>query len=153
MKSYLGKMMIKIKNKICLFHETLVELIIGIFPASVFFCVCGMFFVTDKISFCLSLFLGACAAVLLAVHMFVTIDRSLDMYAEDAGKYCKRNYVFRLIFMILLILCGLRLPGLHFPGLFLGLLTLKVSVYLRPVIHRFVSRMYGAADPDTLSER
>lgn len=153
MKSYLEKMMIKIKNKICLFHETLVELIIGIFPASVIFGVCGMFFVTDKTGFFLSLVLGACAAVFVAVHMFVTIDRSLDMYAEDAGKYCKRNYIFRLVFMILLILCGLRLPGLHFPGLFLGLLTLKVSVYLRPVIHRFVSRMYGTAEPGALSKR
>ena len=78
--------------------------------------------------------------------MFVTIDRSLDMFAEDACKYSKRNYVLRLIFMVLLVLCGLKLPGIHFPGLFIGLLTLKASVYLRPVSHRLISKLYEAAE-------
>lgn len=141
----MARMGTKLKNKICRCHETLVELIVGIIPVTVLIGAIGTIFVSDRAAFLLSLGLGAGAAVLLAVHMFVTIDRSLDMFAEDASKYSRRNYVLRLIFMILLVLCGLKLPVLHFPGLFLGLLTLKVSVYLRPVSHRMVARLYESA--------
>lgn len=131
----------KIANRISRYHETLVELIVGIIPPTVVIGAVGCIVVSEKAGFLLSLGLGAFGAALLAIHMFVTIDRSLDMLPEDAGKYSKRSYALRLVFMVLLVLCGLRLPGLHFPGLFLGLLTLKVSVYLRPVVHRVILRL------------
>ncbi len=146
MKHCLAKISMAVKNRVCRYHETLVELIAGIIPVTVLAGAVGAVFVSEKLSFCLSLVLGAAAAVFLAIHMFVTIDRSLDMFAEDACKYSKRNYVLRLIFMVLLVLCGLKLPGIHFPGLFIGLLTLKASVYLRPVSHRLISKLYEAAE-------
>lgn len=134
----------RIKNKLSQYHETLVELVIGILPVTLIIGVGGVFIVSEKLMFCVSLLIGAAAAILLAVHMFITIDRSLDMVPDDAGKYAKRNYALRLIFMVLVVLCGLKLPFLHFPGLFLGLLTLKVSVYLRPLTHKFISgRIYS----------
>lgn len=134
----------RIKNKLSQYHETLVELVIGILPVTLIIGVGGVFIVSEKLMFCVSLLIGAAAAIFLAVHMFITIDRSLDMVPDDAGKYAKRNYALRLIFMVLVVLCGLKLPFLHFPGLFLGLLTLKVSVYLRPLTHKFISgRIYN----------
>lgn len=146
MKRCLAKIGSIIKNKICHYHETLVELIAGIIPVTILVGAVGIVVVSEKLSFCLSLCLGAGAAVLLAIHMFVTIDRSLDMFSEDASKYSRRNYVLRLIFLILIVLCGLKLPGIHFPGLFIGLMTLKVSVYLRPVSHRILSKFYETAE-------
>lgn len=129
-----------IRDRIRQSNETLVELVAGIPPITLIIGITGAFVVSEKLMFCISLLLGAVCAVLLAVHMYVTIDRELDMPDEDAGKYAKRNYALRLIFMVLVVLCGLKLPFLHFPGLFLGMLTLKVSVYIRPLTRKLILR-------------
>ena len=127
-----------IREKIRASNQTLVELVAGIPPVALVAGIAGVFVVSEKLKFCISLLLGAVCAALLVIHMYVTIDRELDMPDEDAGKYAKRNYVLRLIFMVLVVLCGLKLPFLHFPGLFLGLLTLKVSVYIRPLTRKYI---------------
>ena len=128
-----------IKSRLSRYHETLVELVAGILPITLIVGVVGAWIVSEKLKFCISLLIGAMGAVLLAIHIYITIDRGLDMVPEDAGKYAKRNYALRLIFMILVVLCGLKLPYLHFGGIFLGLLTLKASVYLRPLTHKIIS--------------
>ena len=130
-----------IKNKLGLYNETMCELTVGIILMTLIAGTAGVFVFPDSVRFCGSLLIGSAGAMLLAVHMFVTISRSLDMYPEDAPKYAKRNYVLRLGFVILVVLCGLKLPFSSFPGIFLGLLTLKGAVYIRPLSRRILKTL------------
>lgn len=142
-----------IKSKISRIDRTLAELIAGIILSGVIAGIIGIFFVSHKAGFCISLCIGTFAAGLLAVHMYVTLSRMMDMHEDDRDGYIRRSYVLRFIFMAALVLCGLKIPALHFPGLFLGLLTLKASVYLRPLTHPLVGKLYGDSDAKENDER
>ena len=57
---------------------------------------------------------------------------------EDAEKHMKRGYGFRLILSIAVIIAGLKLPFVHFVGVFAGMMTLKAAVFIRPLVCRFI---------------
>ena len=141
-----------LKNKIQNSNETLVELVAGIIPVTVIAGIVGALLIgfvdafeqTSVLKYLYSLILGAVCAALVIMHMYRTLDRGLDMYStEDAAKYSKRGYVLRLVFMVIILLCGLKFSFLNFAGVFVGLLTLKVSIYMRGLTRKLLNKFFA----------
>lgn len=123
-------------------NQTLIELIAGIIVLAVILCVAGLF-LPIRGTFIAGVLFGSVYAAVMAVHMTVTIEDSLDLLPDDAAKHMKRGYGFRLILTIAVIIAGLKLPLVHFAGVFAGMMTLKVSVFIRPLICRAKAALYG----------
>ena len=143
-----------IKNKIRSVNETLLELVLGIVPVTVVAAIVGVVLIVGVDAFkeqsvwryLWSLLLGAVCAAFVAFHMYMTLNRGLDMLTDDAAKYSRRGYVLRLVFMVLVLLCGLKLPFFNFAGVFVGMLTLKVSIYIRPLTKRMLAKLLATKD-------
>ena len=124
-------------------NETLTELLTGIFVAGAVIQVVELLiaavhpeFTGSVSSFAMGFWIGIVAALGLAVHMYRSIDRALDMAPGDAEKYMRKAYLLRT--MAILLVAGL----VHFLNLgyvmaaFLGILCLKFGAFLQPLMHK-----------------
>lgn len=127
----------KMKALIKRTNQTLIELIAGILTAAALMCVVGLL-LPIRWTFIAGVLMGSIYSVIMAVHMSVSIEDALELLPEDAEKHMKRGYGFRLILSIVVIIAGLKLPFVHFVGVFAGMMTLKAAVFIRPLVCRFI---------------
>lgn len=118
-------------------NRTLIELIAGIIILAMLLCVVGIF-LPIRGTFIAGVLLGSIFSVVMAVHMTISIEDSLDLPPDDAARHMKRGYGFRLILAIAVIIAGLKLPFVHFAGVFAGMMTLKAAVFIRPLVCKYV---------------
>lgn len=119
--------------------ETLKGVYVGIFIYTLVVEVVGVFFSGNILAYTLGLLVGALFAVLLMIHMAVTLDKGLDMPETQAIKYTRRQSFIRLGVMLVALLLGVIFDQLNFIALVLGLLGLKIGALLAPF---FLKRMY-----------
>ena len=124
-------------------NETLIELIIGILVVNVCIVIPGSIISGSVLTFCLGELLGTVYAVFTVIHMTVTIENMLDLPEDESSKYAKRGYAVRLVVTIAVMIIGLKLSIFHFVGVFLGMISIKLSVWIRPLVHKFTARNLG----------
>ena len=125
-------------------NETLAELICGILISGIIIqaadlLVTGVYaqFSGLRLLFATGFWLGVAVAVLLAVLMYRSIDRALNMHPKDAESYMRRAYLLRTI-VILAAAGGMRYLRLGYVmAYFLGVLCLKFGAFLQPLVHKF----------------
>lgn len=119
--------------------ETLKELIIGILLYAVILCIGILVLFQGKYSIVFGIGLGAAGAVIVAVHMFWSLNKSLDLGENGAVKRERFMVILRMVIMGLVASAGIIFPQwFHILGIFVGLLGLKVSAYLQPVLHNYI---------------
>lgn len=125
-------------------NETLAELLIGIGATGLLIQLVALLVSVPNTSlrgtilmFAIGLWIGTATAAGLAVHMYRSIDRALDMYTEDAEKYMRKAYLFRTA--AILVMAGIvhYFHTGHVMAFFLGVLCLKFGAFLQPLIHMF----------------
>lgn len=122
-------------------NQTLVQLLIGIIIITFIIGALGLIFASSKLWFCLSLFIGAVIACIWAISMTITIETQLELPVEDSVKYARRNYAFRFIFIMLALFIATRIEEIHIVALLVGMLTLKLAVYIRPLTIKLISKI------------
>lgn len=115
--------------------ETLLSMAAGIAACMILLGIAGSFIAGSyRGVYLCGLGLGGCVAVLMLWHMYVTIDRALDMDSESAAKYTKKCSAFRMGMAAAAFMAGAFLPSVfHIFGILLGILCLKFSAYLQPL--------------------
>lgn len=123
-------------------NDTLLELIAGIVTVGVVIQVIQIIIsgVYDHMvgsvgTFAAGLWPGITVSIGLAVHMYRSIDRALDMAREDAEKYMKKAYLMRtlIIFLAAGIVCYFKFG--YIMAFFIGVLCLKFGAFLQPLMH------------------
>ena len=84
--------------------------------------------------------MGTVYAVFMVIHMTVTIENMLDLPEEEAPKYAKRGYAVRLVVTVVVIIAGLKFAIFHFAAVFLGMMSIKLSVWIRPLVCRLTAK-------------
>lgn len=128
-------------------NDTLFELLIGIVAAGVIIqlmqmVVSGVYdnMVGSVGTFAAGLWPGIAVGIGLAVHMYVSIDRALDMTPEDAEKYMRKAYLLRtLIIFFVAGIVGYFKFG-YIMAFFIGVLCLKFGAFLQPLMHKIRER-------------
>ena len=120
---------------------TLRELLIGIAVAGFFFQVTIIWFVKNKVSYSLGLWIGILLAGFLAWHMWKTIDEALDMGEAGAQKIMRKQSMIRYIVIIGVLAVLMCTEAANPLAAFLGVMTLKVAAYLQPVTHKAISKL------------
>lgn len=128
-------------------NETLLELTIGILVSGVIIQVIELVLaafhpeiIGSRISFALGLWIGVLTAVGLAAHMYHSIDRALDMGANDAEKYMRKAYLLRTLMILIVASLVYFLQLGYVMAAFLGMLTLKFGAFLQPLMHKFFKK-------------
>lgn len=121
-------------------NRTAIEMIAGIGVLTVLLTAVGLFLPEIRWRFILGTLMGCIYSVFMVSHMTISIEDSLDLMPDEASKHAGRAYGFRLILTIAVVILGLKLPFVHFAGVFAGMMTLKVSVFIRPFVCRYILR-------------
>lgn len=123
-------------------RRTLWGLIGGvIFSGCILGCLGTWLFEDSRLQFALGTVLGTLTACGIAVHMYVTIDKALDMAPEAAVNYSRWMAIVRIGLMGIPVVVALLLPSyLHVLGVFLGLLGLKAGAYLQWGILKLIEK-------------
>ncbi len=123
--------------------ETLKDLYFGIGVLSILIAVIGACVTERKIAFVLGAIFGGIVALIVATHLYDSIEKALYMSEEGAESYMKRMTVIRMCIMSVAIAFSMCVSQyLYWPGTVLGVLTLKVSAYLQPIIHRRITHKF-----------
>ena len=121
-------------------RETIRDMAAGVVFFSLIFAGVGCIIMDGaRLRWVLGVLLGGFTAGVLLRHLYVTIDRALDMDEEAAGKYTKRSAMKRLLIAAAAFLAGGLLPQVfHIIGVLLGTFSLKFSAYLQPLTHKVI---------------
>lgn len=136
------------KEKIAGVNKTLLELIAGIFIYGLLCQIVGLIFTKDTAGYSSGLWIGIATAVAAALHMWRSLDRSLDLDEGTAGKKMQMQSIIR--YTVIVIIMGLTMiNGFTNPlAAFLGIMGLKVAAYLQPFTHKLLFRFYEEKEPE-----
>ncbi len=122
--------------------QTLIDIIVGIVLVSALIAGISLAVTGGDYRFSLGVLLGAICAVGVLYHMYRGLNIALDMGAAGE-KYTQRQSVMRMGIMSLVVVLAIFLNRyIHAAGVVIGLLTLKVSAYLQPVIHKYITTKF-----------
>lgn len=120
---------------------TLFDLCLGIFLYGIICQIIVLFF-SRKPEYSIGLWIGDILAIAGSVHMWWTINRSLDMASKDASKTVGTQYLLRY-FLLVVVMALLAVSGFANPLLaFLGYMGMKVSAYMQPFTRKISSRFF-----------
>lgn len=136
-------MMEKIKG----WNRTVLELESGIAAFGLVCQAMGVWFVQDKGSYSLGLWIGIVIAMLCGLHMYVTLDRAFDGPEGDVSKRMTVANVTRyLVVVIVFMILALTRTGNPIVT-FIGIMGLKVAAYMQPFTHKLTNKIFHETDP------
>jgi len=107
-------------------------------------------FDVDCLNYSLSLWFGVVLAMLSALHMYRTLDRSLDQ-GDAAVKMILKGYGIRYVLIVLIMLMIIITKILNPLVVFVGYMSLKVTAFIQPITHRFTNYFFCETDPEPVS--
>lgn len=122
-------------------NDTLKELFIGIAVSGLLFQAVIVWFVKDRLSFTVGLWIGTALAAFLAWHMWRAIDRALDQGETGAQKLMRTQFAVRYGVIIVVLGVLMCTEAANPLSAFLGVMTLKVAAYLQPVTHKAILKL------------
>lgn len=82
------------------------------------------------------LWVGVAAGIGMAVHMKNSLDEALELGEKAAQSYLRKAYAVRYLTVVVVFVavCGLHIANVL--TLFAGVMGLKLSAYLQPIMHK-----------------
>lgn len=129
------------KNVKIKIDATLFDLCLGIFLYGIV-CQIILLFFSRRPEYSIGLWIGAVLAVVGSVHMWWTLDRSLEMASKDATKAVGTQYLVRYL-IIVIAMALLAISGFANPLFaFLGYMGMKVSAYMQPFTRKISFKVF-----------
>ena len=129
-------------------NRTVLEMQLGILGIGILFQLGSLPWPGDRLARAVSLFLGCSLAFAAVRHMFVTLDRALDLDEKSAQKAIYQGYLFRYLTAILILILAALTKWLDPLLVFLGYMSLKATAYLQPLTHRICNAIFHETDPE-----
>ena len=124
--------------------QTLRELMIGIGILSVLVLLVGNLVLRGNLKFSLGVLAGTVTAVCLSFSMYRSVLIATEFPEKEASGYMKKTALYRMVIMIVVVgAAAYFLQGYGLFGVVIGILTLKLSAFLWPVIHKYNPSVRG----------
>ncbi len=121
-------------------NTALPGLLLGIILFGILCQVVVFFLVEDKTGYSVGLWVGVFTAIFMAFHMAVTLNTAVERDVKGAQASATRQNIIRY-FIVVVILGILMLTKVGNPlAAFAGVMGLKVSAYLQPLLARLSHR-------------
>lgn len=116
--------------------STVLEMIIAMILFGVLCELIGIWFVQDKLSYSVGLWIGIILAIGMALHMAWALDKGMDLSRKQAMAKIRSNSMIRYV-VVVIIYAIVAVTNVGNPlAAFLGIMSLKVSAYLQPLTHK-----------------
>lgn len=127
-------------NRLKNLNNALPGLLLGILIWGIVCQLTGVFLVTDKAGYSIGLWIGIVTAVLMSFHMAYTLNIVVEKDVKGAQAMATVNNLIRY-FIVVIILGILMITKVGNPLVaFLGIMGIKVSAYLQPVLTKILSK-------------
>lgn len=128
-------------------NEALPGLVAGIIIYGIAVQLVGVWFVEDKLMYTTGLWFGIAVAVGLAINIATVILDSVTMGDEEHARrrIIAKSVLRYVVVVILFMILGYFQLGNLFTA-FLGVLGLKISAYLQPLLEKALSKLSGRRD-------
>ena len=128
-------------------NEALPGLAAGIIIYGIAVQLVGVWFVEDKLMYTTGLWFGIAVAVGLAINIATVILDSVTMGDEEHARrrIIAKSVLRYVVAVILFMILGYFQLGNLFTA-FLGVLGLKISAYLQPLLEKALSKLSGRRD-------
>lgn len=128
-------------------NESLPGLVAGILIYGVIIQLTGVWFVEDKLGYSIGLWYGIAIAIGMGINIAIVIYDTVTFYeGESANKRVAAKSILRYgIVALLLGILGYFNIGNLFAA-FLGVMGLKVSAYLQPLLAKLTNKASGRDD-------
>ncbi len=134
-------------------NDALPGLVLGIIFYGIAIELVGVWFVSDKLRFTSGLMIGIVTAIGMAIHMAVVLLDAVDFAGAEKAKrriIAKSILRYVVVVVIFLVMMIFHLGSLF--SAFLGVMGLKASAYMQPLMHKAFMKMQGRGDvsPDNV---
>lgn len=120
--------------------KTLLGLLAGIGIYVAIVVIIGLILVDNKWQFALGTVWTGLGATAMTIHLYFSLQKSLDLEEDAAIKRERGQAMIRLVIMIVVIGSGLFFSQVFHPlGVVLGAFALKISAYMQPLFHNYIS--------------
>ncbi len=120
--------------------HTLYELLAGIALCFLLFLL-GNIFAANRTAYTLGLLAGTAVAGVMSWHMYRVLEQAVLYDQETASKKVQKGSILRFLLMLAALVAALVFPEwISFPGVALGILSLKFAAYLQPLTHKVLKK-------------
>jgi heme O synthase-like polyprenyltransferase len=122
-----------IRSRLRQVNTALPGLMLGIIVFGIICQVIGLFLADDKANYSIGLWVGVLTALLMAIHMAVTLNSTVERDEKGAQATATKQNIIRY-FAVVIVLGVLMMTEIGNPlAAFLGVMGLKVSAYIQPL--------------------
>ena len=120
--------------------RTLTELLAGIVLVGIGFEFIGLIFVKDRLSHSIGMLIGVVMALAMATHMAFSLSNALDWDEEHAKSSMWKSNLLSYVLVVVCFLLSAYFRIGNMISCFFGIMTLKLSAYLQPYLHRLCNK-------------
>lgn len=96
----------------------------------------GIFLSNFMYALYIGLIIGTTMAILQILHIQISIKKALNKSPLQAQRVMMTNYFLRNVIGIIVIIIGFNINKMVVLGIILGLFSLKLSVYMTPLLQK-----------------
>ena len=126
--------------------RALLELRLGILFTGLVIQLVGMWFAENWILYTVALWIGIIVALWMVHHMYLTLDRALDLGAGAQKAALTANLV-RYGCVVIVFMAILLTEVLNPLITFMVVMSVKVAAYLQPFTHKLCNKIFHETDP------
>lgn len=99
----------------------------------------GLIIVEQRLSYTLGILYGYLCVIFMTCHMYLTLEKALDMEPDTASKYSVRNSILRYVITLLLLVVAVLVPKVSVIAVVTMLFGMKISAFLQPKIYKYMT--------------
>ena len=95
----------------------------------------------EQVKMAVGLWVGVVTGIGMAIHLKRSLDEALDLGEAGAQKYMQKSYAIRYLTVVVVFAAVAYLGIANILALLAGVMGLKVSAYLQPIMHKFFAKL------------
>lgn len=118
---------------------TVRDLLTGALLYGVIVEIIGLILVENRLRYSLGLLVGYICVVGIVCHMYLTLEKALDMDPDSASKYGLRNSILRYVCVFAILVAVMLIPQISMIAVIIMILGIKISAFLQPQINKYIT--------------
>lgn len=101
--------------------------------------IAGLIFVENRMSYSLGILVGYICVTFMLCHMYLTLEKALDMDPDSASKYSLRNNILRYVVVAVIVVVAAWIPQISAIAIIIMIFGMKISAFLQPQISKYIT--------------
>ena len=99
----------------------------------------GLILLENRLRFTLGILIGYVCVAAMICHMYLTLEKGLDMNPDSAAKYVRRNSILRYVTLFAVLVVAMLIPQVSVIAVIGMIYGMKISAFLQPQIHKYIT--------------